>query len=168
MVHKLHLKKGFTLTELLIVILIIALLMAFILPQLLRGPAQARDAVRVNHLNQLAVALEGYKNAQGTYPISSGECLSTSSIAGNELIKKGSLTANNFPKDPLSNNKVDICTGEYYYKTIRMNEIDNNGFLLSSRVENKNSGNSQEDGSTLSSSPTLKKGDGDFFIKLSE
>lgn len=71
-------KKGFTLIELLIVISIIGILAVALLPQILSAPASARDAAKQAGLNQIALALEQYNAAAGSYPnasISTGECM---------------------------------------------------------------------------------------------
>lgn len=74
-------KKGFTLIELLIVISIIGILAVALLPQILSAPASARDAAKQAALNQVAVALEQYNAASGSYPaaVAAGECMTTAS-----------------------------------------------------------------------------------------
>ncbi len=97
------------------VILIIALLMAFIVPQVLQGPAKARDVARTTHLNQIAVALESYLAAEGKLP--QGTCLDPNSAIRTEL-EKGYLSASKFPEDPLKEHDNFGCIGSYHYEII--------------------------------------------------
>ncbi|MFH2068567.1 MAG: DUF1559 domain-containing protein [Candidatus Omnitrophota bacterium] len=66
-------KKGFTLVELLVVIAIIAILAALLLPAFSRAREKGRQAVCINNLKQLYLALELYANAYNeTYPRAAG------------------------------------------------------------------------------------------------
>ncbi len=69
-----HLKRqeGFTLLELLIVIVIIGILAVLIIPNLASGPARARDAQRKSDLRSLKTALETYFNDNNVYPPAGG------------------------------------------------------------------------------------------------
>jgi prepilin-type processing-associated H-X9-DG protein/prepilin-type N-terminal cleavage/methylation domain-containing protein len=59
---------AFTLVELLIVIAIIAILVALLLPTLLRGKAQAQSTACKNHLRQIGVAVAMYVSDSRRYP----------------------------------------------------------------------------------------------------
>jgi type II secretion system protein G len=59
---------GFTLLELLIVIVIIGILALIIVPGLASGPKRARDAQRKSDLRAVKNALETYYNDYNTYP----------------------------------------------------------------------------------------------------
>ncbi len=61
-------KRGLTLTEVLIVILIIGILMALMLPAVQSARESARRAVCTSNLRQLGVALHSYHNVLGTLP----------------------------------------------------------------------------------------------------
>lgn len=169
--NKKLLKGGFTLTELLIVILIIALLMAFILPQLLRGPAQARDLQRVTDTGRIATALESYRSTNGALP--DGGCIKEGTPVANKLIELGIFSNQNFPSDPIKSNDVSSgCIGGYLYTVTRANGIDKNGFVLSAKMENKGNGNYTGNGSDISeittSNPKLEKNSGVYYLKVSE
>jgi prepilin-type N-terminal cleavage/methylation domain-containing protein len=60
--------KGFTLIELLVVISIISLLSTIVLASLNTARAKARDAVTVQNIKQLTLAMELYKDDNGFYP----------------------------------------------------------------------------------------------------
>ncbi|PIV90575.1 hypothetical protein COW46_02015 [Candidatus Gracilibacteria bacterium CG17_big_fil_post_rev_8_21_14_2_50_48_13] len=130
------LAQGFTLVEVLIVILIIALLMAFIIPQVLKGPAQARDLVRMNDVGNIAVALDSYRSAKQGYPkVSATGCLEATTGLGQELVKAGMLNADKFPKDPEANNLTGNCPGKYAYKMVNVNGVSNGAVIIYSKLE---------------------------------
>ncbi|HEQ78175.1 MAG TPA: prepilin-type N-terminal cleavage/methylation domain-containing protein [Euryarchaeota archaeon] len=62
-------KKGFTLIELLVVISIIGLLSSVILASLNTARSKARDAQRISDLKQIQLALELYRDENGSYPV---------------------------------------------------------------------------------------------------
>lgn len=61
-------QKGFTLLELLIVILIIGILTSVVVMSSIKGAAQARDVRRAQELYQIAHALQLYYSAYNQYP----------------------------------------------------------------------------------------------------
>lgn len=65
--------KGFTIIELLVVIVIIGILVALALPQLFAAQARGRDTERKNDLKNIKTQLETYFNDHGEYVTTSGD-----------------------------------------------------------------------------------------------
>ena len=61
-------QSGFTIVELLIVIVIIGILAGLVVTQILGATAKARDSERTTDLNQIANQLEAYYARTGGYP----------------------------------------------------------------------------------------------------
>lgn len=62
------LKHGFTLIEVLVVITIIGILVAFLLPNLTGARGRARDAAKKGELHTMRTAMNLYQNQFGSYP----------------------------------------------------------------------------------------------------
>ncbi len=64
----LRFQKGFTLLEIIIVIVIIGILAAILIPSLISGPTKARDSQRKADLRTLKTKLEDYYQDNSVYP----------------------------------------------------------------------------------------------------
>ena len=93
---------GFTLLELLIVIVIIGILAVLILPNLASGPARARDAQRKSDLRNIKTALETYYNDNNSYPTAGGvSCVPNASACLGTVLESGSTPyMKTVPNDP--------------------------------------------------------------------
>lgn len=66
--NKLTQQQGFTLLELLLVIVVVSLLAFVLYPRLVAGPINARDADRKQDVAKVQNALERYYQENGSYP----------------------------------------------------------------------------------------------------
>lgn len=65
-------RRGFTIVELLIVIVVIGILAALVISAFTSAQARARDASRVNGLRQIQKAVEAYYAVNESYPLPAG------------------------------------------------------------------------------------------------
>ena len=136
LLKKLRNPKGFTLVELIIVIMIIGILAATLLPKIMGAPAKARDAAREADFNAVATSLEMYYADNSVYPTPSGN-----DVVGAALVSGGYLKSD--LKDP-----QDEAAYVYMYCTASRNGVDNQSFALGTRLE-----------SSTGASRTLEVGD---------
>jgi general secretion pathway protein G len=125
--------EGFTLIEIMIVVVIIGILASLIVPKVLDRPAQARVSVAKANINAISEALELYKFDNDLYP--------TQDQGLQALVTKPNLDPipkrwrgylNKVPKDPWGNEYYYIYPGEhgsydiYCYIENKTNDSDEN------------------------------------------
>ena len=91
--------RGFTLIELLVVIAIIGLLASIVIASLSSVQSKARDAKRIEDVDQVRKALTIYSSDFGSYPIAAATTtLTSTSTVGSTIISSGAMST--MPKDP--------------------------------------------------------------------
>ncbi|MFA5748046.1 MAG: prepilin-type N-terminal cleavage/methylation domain-containing protein [Candidatus Absconditabacterales bacterium] len=126
-------KKGFTLIEMLIVIVIIGILAAALIPRLMGVTGRANDTARKADIQQISTAFVSYQIDHGQFP-GNGGCIST--ISG-ELTSAG---LNSIPTDPQRNKILtanDGCTtpGQFAYKFLTKNSQASGAAIIIAGVE---------------------------------
>ena len=142
---KLNRSRGFTLIELMTVVVIIAILSSIILVALSSSRGKARDAQRVSDLGQLQLALTLFNDRCGQYPVNipSSGALSTSLTAPTcptntvtgTAYKLGDFIAT-IPTPPAGAGQASYFA-TIYYTTNRVNGTGNN-YVLVAALESSN------------------------------
>lgn len=108
--------EGFTLIELMVVIVIIGILAGLIVPRIMGRPDEARQAKARMQIESLETALKLYRLDNGSYPTTEQglQALVEAPEVG-ELAKRwregGYLEKGKVPKDPWDNEFVYLCPG---------------------------------------------------------
>lgn len=172
---KTSLKKGFTLIEIMIVVVIIGILAVALFPKLLGAISKSADAGRVAGLKSMTAVLLQYKADTGSYPATAGctRAVGTAGYGGlKDLIDGGYMDESKMPADPNKNVLTyGSCTGGFYYAPIPAESGADaaSSYILVARMDDAKKGNVAtvpSGGDRASIAPTLTLGTGRFFVEL--
>lgn len=122
-------KRGFTLIEIIIAMMILAIISVGLLGNFFSSPPKARDAKRKQSLRQIQNALEVYYNDNDEYPSATNgqiSCEDETKSWGDEFDCYDEVYMKKLPTDP-GNNTF------YYFRT-----SDQQGYMLYALLENEN------------------------------
>ncbi len=110
---------GFTLIELMVVIIILGVLAGLIIPRIMGRPEEAKQLKAKLQIESVETALKLYKLDNGSYPETEQglEALIEQPETGTipkKWRKKGYLEKGRLPKDPWGNNFVYLSPGVHY------------------------------------------------------
>jgi type II secretion system protein G len=128
-------RKGFTLIELMVVMIILAILVTFGIGSFTSSQKKSRDIKRKNDLRQIGVSLEAYNNDKGEYPNASAGGLILGCLSGVECAWGSAFVDSNntvymmqLPTDPTTTRRyvyiVAANRKSYQLYTVLENTLD--------------------------------------------
>ncbi|MCC6711234.1 MAG: type II secretion system protein [Candidatus Pacebacteria bacterium] len=132
-------QRGFTMIELLIVIVILAILVVIGIGSFMSSQLKSRDSARKTDLQNIARALELYYNDKGEYPVDTSKTGILSQEWGTAFVdpdNNQTLYMNLLPSDP--------GAYTYYYTSVTGDE-----FQLYTYLENENDRDLNKDGDNI-------------------
>ncbi len=111
-------KKGFSLIELMIVIIILGLLASLVMPNLIGQSEQAKRKLVCVQMHSLSNALKSFKLSNGTYP-TTGEGLNALITNPNSSLytsypKGGFIDSKKVPTDPWKNGYIYVKSSDSF------------------------------------------------------
>lgn len=140
--------RGFTLIELMIVIVILGILMGTILPRLSGAQSRARDTGRVADMNSIAQALELYYDDFGKYPSvkadGTPDCLAAGNLTDFDVLKTY-FKGESVPTPPSKTESTVFdgvtCTGTYMYMALNGKGSKDQAYALLGNTETPSKAN---------------------------
>ncbi len=111
-------RKGFTLTEVLVVIVILGILAAFLFPVFGSAKGGANKTVCVSNLHQLYVAMQLYRDDNGAYPPAQNQNALNSTYLGGTRLRCPAQTSSKVSTDYPLNGSAPVVIGDVA-KTLR-------------------------------------------------
>ena len=136
-----HYRKGFTLLELMIVIVILGLLATIIMPKILNRPEQARHTKAVVEIKNIESALALFKTDTGRFPTTSEGLNLLVNNSGNVKNYSPDGYLDKVPLDPWDNQYIYICPsvhGKYFDLESYGKDGENGGTGPDADIENWN------------------------------
>jgi general secretion pathway protein G len=106
-------QRGFTLIELMVVIVILGILVGIVAPRIMDQPEEAKQVKAKAQIEGLTSALKMYKLDNGAYPTTDqGLMALVEAPSGAKKWRKGGyLEKGKIPKDPWGNEFIYLCPG---------------------------------------------------------
>jgi prepilin-type N-terminal cleavage/methylation domain-containing protein len=129
-------KLGFTIVELLVVVVVIAILASITIVAFRGVQARARDTVRINDAKSIIKAVEAYKVLNGQYPAATPGCWETSTAASFMEYLNSSYGLAQAPLDPVNDATYyyaycrypassSSCAASGYYAVVTIKNLEN-------------------------------------------
>ncbi len=135
-------KRGFTLIEILVVIVVIAILATLVAPNVFQHVSTAKSSTAKSQIEMIGTALDAYRLDNGQYP--------TTQQGLDALINKPSIDPPATWRGPYLRKEIPLDPWNEAYLYISPGEVNTNGFDLLSYGADKQAGGEGENADILS------------------